>query len=108
MSTKRFALLEIALAVILITPLKLGATAGMDNLTITVRNISTFDHMYDFKDGVSGRTWTQPIAAGESAKITLASNHSLDDGYGDLNWHQDGSGAWNHHGQLRNGESVTL
>jgi hypothetical protein len=80
----------------------------MDEITVTIINDSTFDHTYSIKDGVSGATSTHFIVAGGQINISLRSNHALDDGYGDLYWQQDGSGAVNHRGLLRDGESVSL
>jgi hypothetical protein len=80
----------------------------MADITITVTNHGSFDHTYEFKDGVSGRTWSQPVGAGASAQVSLHSNQSIDDGYGDLYWRPSGNSTWNHSSMLRHGEKVSL
>ena len=79
----------------------------MNEITISARNTGGFDHNYQFRDGVSGRVWAAFVGSAQTIQLLLTSNHSLGDGYGDLNWSQDG-GPWTHVGLLRHGGSITL
>ena len=109
MTTKRrliYFVIAVAMGLVLISSEK--APAAMAQITVTVTNSGSFDHTYELKDGVSGRAWTQAIGAGGSVPVSLQSNQSLDDGYGDIYWRASGNSTWNHSSMLRNGEKVTL
>lgn len=98
--------LLVLLALALASPMK--SAAGMGDISVTVTNRGSFDRTFEFKDGVAGRSWTQQIAAGASVTLSLRSNQSLDDGYGDIYWRAAGNTTWNHSAMLRNGEAVSL
>ena len=100
-------------SVVLLTALSLLAAslpahAGMAMITVNVRNISTFDHVWQFHDNRSGRDFEVAVAAGGSAQIQLQSSGALDDGYGDVNYRIKGNTDWNHNALLRHGETMTL
>jgi hypothetical protein len=81
----------------------------MSAITVSAINNTTFVGVYDFKDGVDGRQWRDSIQPFGTLPIRLTSDQSLDNGYGTLLWHRDGSApGWTESSLLHDGDTVQV
>lgn len=103
---RRFVLIVIC-SVLVLSATTAGASSPMDTITITVRKIGSDATIYEFRDDVSGRLFTETVTD-TGVQIQLQSNKTLDDGYGHFSYRVQGNRAWTGVELMRHGETHTL